>query len=196
MSRIKVGAGVRWLKWTIILLAFGFVSFVASIEVTDYLEEDNRFCIACHLHEDIFKNFMTDAPRMVALAGAHLHKGEVKCIDCHIGATHTDKLIVKAMAGWDTVQYFIGNFKEPDHLRFPLGDRTCLKCHTDGGQSKTRAGAFHNDPNHRNMHFECVTCHQSHPVRDPSVLFLEEAIVRPVCHECHKEDSGEGSGEG
>jgi hypothetical protein len=187
---------VRWLKWTAILLAFGFVSFVASIEVTDHLEEDNRFCIACHLHEDIFKNFMTDTPRLVALAGAHLHKGEVKCIDCHIGATHTDKLIVKAMAGWDTVQYFMGNFKEPDHLRFPLGDRTCLKCHTDGGQSKTRAGAFHNEPNHRNMHFECVGCHQSHPVRDPSVLFLEEAIVRPVCHECHKEDGGEESGEG
>ena len=83
------------------------------MEVTDYLEEDNHFCIACHLHEEIFKNFMTDTPRLVALAGAHLHKGEVKCIDCHIGATHTDKLIIKAMAGWDTVQYFIGNFKEP-----------------------------------------------------------------------------------
>ena len=30
----------------------------------------------------------------------------------------------------------------------------------------------------------------------PHILFLEEAIVRPVCHECHKEDSGEESGEG
>ena len=75
MSRIRVGAGVRWLKWTGVLLAFGFVSFVASMEVTDYLEEDNHFCIACHLHGDIFKNFMTDTPRLVALAGAHTTRG-------------------------------------------------------------------------------------------------------------------------
>lgn len=184
---------VRWLKWTGALLAFGFVSFVASMEVTDYLEQDNRFCIACHLHERTLENFLTDTPQLLTLAGAHHHKGEVKCIDCHIGATLTDKLIIKAIAGWDTVQYFVGNFKEPDHLRFPLGDRTCLKCHTDGGQSTTRAGAFHNDPNHRGMPFECVMCHQSHPVREAATMFLDQALVRPVCHECHTEDSGEGS---
>jgi hypothetical protein len=45
MSYIGVGMGVRWLKWTTVLLAFGFVSFVASMEITDYLEEDNQFCI-------------------------------------------------------------------------------------------------------------------------------------------------------
>src|SRR5262245_34589753 len=59
------GTGVRWLKWIGALLAFGFVSFVASMEVTDYLEEDNRFCISCHLHEQIFENFMTDTPQLV-----------------------------------------------------------------------------------------------------------------------------------
>jgi predicted CXXCH cytochrome family protein len=183
---------VRWLKWMVALLAFGVVGFVASVEVTDHLEEDNNFCIACHLHEEKFKDFMTDVPRLVVLAGAHHHKGEVKCIDCHIGATFGDKLVIKAIAGWDTVQYFVGNFKEPDHLRFPLGDRMCLKCHTDGGQSTTRAGAFHNEANHRDMAFECVKCHQSHPVRDPATLFLDQTIVRPVCQECHNEDSGEG----
>lgn len=183
---------MRWLKWTGALIAFGFVSFVASVEVTDHLEEDNRFCISCHLHEQILENFMTDTPQLVALSGAHHHKGEVKCIDCHIGATLTDKVIIKAIAGWDTVQYFVGNFKEPEHLRFPLGDRTCLKCHPDGGQSQTRTGAFHNYSTHRNMRFECVVCHQSHPVRDPSTFFLEQAIVRPVCQECHKVDSDEG----
>ena len=182
---------MHWLKWTGGLLAFGFVSFVASVEVTDRLEEDNRFCIACHLHERTLENFLTDTPTLVALAGAH-HQGEVKCIDCHIGATLTDKLIVKAIAGWDTLKYFSGRFKEPDHLRFPLGDRMCLKCHTDGGQSQTRAGAFHNEVNHRGMPFECVMCHQSHPRRDPATLFLEQTIVRPVCQECHTEDSGEG----
>jgi NapC/NirT cytochrome c family, N-terminal region len=188
---LEWGIYVRWLKWMAVLLAFGFVSFVASMEVTDYLEQDNRFCIACHLHEQILSNFLTETPQLVTLAGAH-HQGEVKCIDCHIGATFNDKLIVKAIAGWDTIQYFIGNFEEPDHLRFPLGDRTCLKCHTDGGQSEARADAFHNDPNHRNMPFECVACHQSHPKRDASTLFLEQTIVHPVCQECHREDSGEG----
>ena len=103
------------------------------------------------------------------------------------GGTATDKLIVKGIAGWDTVRYFVGTFKEPDHVRFPLGNRTCLKCHTDGGQSKTRANAFHNDLNHRNMRLVCVACHQSHPIRDPSTLFLDQTIVRPICQECHGE---------
>lgn len=183
---------MRWLKWTVTLLAIGFVSFVASMEVTDHLEEDNHFCIACHLHEAIFKNFMTDTPQLVTLAGAHLHKGEVKCIDCHIGASLSDKLVIKAIAGWDTVRYFVGDFREPDHLRFPLGDRTCLKCHTDGGQSQTRAGAFHNYSTHRNMRFECVACHQSHPVREVSTFFLDQVLVRPVCQECHRSENDEG----
>ena len=181
-----------WLvKWLGAALSLGFVSFVASVKVTDHLEQDNRFCIACHLHKEIFDNFLASTP-LVTMAGAHQHKGEIKCIDCHIGATVADKLIVKGIAGWDTVRYFLGDFKEPDHLEHPLGDRTCLKCHTDGGQSKTRAAAFHNDRNHRNMRFECITCHQSHPTRDPATLFLEQTVVRPVCQGCHKEQSGEG----
>ncbi|MGH8056224.1 MAG: NapC/NirT family cytochrome c [Candidatus Entotheonellia bacterium] len=173
-------------------LSAGFISFMASVEVTDYLEQDNRFCISCHLHERILENFLTHTPQLLTMAGAHQHKGQVKCIECHIGATVRDKLIIKGIAGWDTVRYFLGDFKEPDHLRFPLGDRTCLKCHTDGGQSPTRSGAFHNEPNHRAMRFECVACHQSHPVRDATTLFLDESIVRPVCRECHTEDSSEG----
>ena len=183
---------MRWLKWTGALLAIGFVSFIAAMEVTDHLEEDNHFCIACHLHEEIFKNFITDTPQLVALAGAHLHKGEVKCIDCHIGATHSDKLIIKAIAGWDTVQYFVGNVSEPDHLRFPLGDRMCLKCHTDGGQSRTRTGAFHNYSTHRNLRFACAACHQSHPTREATTFFLDQAVVRPICQECHRVESDEG----
>jgi nitrate/TMAO reductase-like tetraheme cytochrome c subunit len=183
---------VRWLKWAGGLLALGLVSFVASVEVTDHLEEDNRFCIACHLHEDIFKNFTTDTPQVVTLAGAHFRKGEVKCIDCHIGATFSDKIVIKAIAGWDTMQYFLGNFQEPDHLRFPLRDPTCLKCHRDGGQSQTRSGAFHNYSTHRDMRFECVVCHQSHPVRDASTFFLDQAIVQPVCQECHPVKNDEG----
>lgn len=181
-----------WLKWIGIACAVGVVSFIGSVEVTDYLEQDNRFCVACHLHEPILDNFLTTTPAPVTLAGAHQHKGEVKCIECHIGATVTDKLIVKGIAGWDTIRYFLGNYQEPDHLRFPLGDRTCLKCHPDGGQSKTRSGAFHNDPNHRQMRVECVACHQSHPVRDAGTLFLDQSLVKPVCHQCHTEESEEG----
>ncbi len=180
-----------WVKWLGAALAFGIVSFLASVKVTDYLERDNRFCIACHLHEQILDNFLTSTP-LVTMAAAHYDKGEVKCIDCHEGATVTDKLIVKGIAGWDTVRYFAGSFKEPDHLLYDLGDRTCLKCHTDGGQSKTRLDAFHNDPNHQRMRSECGACHQSHPVRDQGTLFLDQAIVRAVCRECHKETGGGG----
>jgi len=156
--------------------------------ITDHLEEDNQFCIACHLHEKKFSAFHPVQGQWVTLAAAHNLEGDrqVKCIDCHIGATVTDKLIIKAIAARDTVAYFAGAFQEPTYLRYALGTRTCLKCHPTGGQNPGQANAFHNAPYHARMPLVCYDCHSVHPEASVATRFLRESTVQPLCDSCHK----------
>lgn len=180
---------VRWL--TLLLVGgplLGAAAFWGGMVVTDVLEERNTFCIACHLHEQKFAELHPMEGQLRTLAAAHNIQGDknVKCIDCHIGATFQDKLVIKALAARDTVTYLFGTFTEPTRLTFALGTRTCLKCHADGGQQPTQDNAFHNAPHHRNMPALCYECHTVHPTSSPATRFLRQVAVKPVCDQCHQ----------
>jgi predicted CXXCH cytochrome family protein len=180
-------------RWLPLLLAgvplLGAAAFGGGIVITDRLEEDNTFCTACHLHEKKFTEFHPQQGKQITLAAAHNLEGDknVKCIDCHIGATVTDKMVIKAIAARDTVAYFVGAFQEPTHLRYALGTRTCLKCHLTGGKNPAREDAFHNTPDHANMPLLCYECHTVHPTASVETRFLREQTVKPLCQDCHKE---------
>ena len=167
----------RWLPLLLVgLPLLGAAAFGGGIVVTDHLEEDNTFCTACHLHEKKFTEFHTVEGKRVTLAAAHNLEGDknVKCIDCHIGATVTDKMIIKALA-------------EPTHLHYALGTRTCLKCHPTGGTNPERENAFHNASHHTKMPLLCYECHTVHPTASVETRFLREQTVKPLCDSCHKE---------
>jgi nitrate/TMAO reductase-like tetraheme cytochrome c subunit len=184
MRRIR-----RWLPLLLVsLLLLGAVTFGAGVVVTDYLEQNNTFCTACHLHEKKFTEFHLVEGKHITLAAAHNIAGvkNVKCIDCHIGATVHDKMVVKAIAARDTVAYFLGAFEEPTHLRYALGNRTCLKCHHTGGQNPEQEKAFHNDPYHAKLPLICYECHTVHPVASVETRFLQRQIVQPLCDDCHR----------
>lgn len=185
----------------------GVIGFAAGAAITDRLEQNDRFCIACHrpekpLHEEVYKAFHSVGGKVITLAGAHKARGAtnlprrspwigevygpVKCIDCHIGADRKDYLIIKAMAAWDTAKWVFGTYKDPETLRYPLGDRTCLKCHPDGGQNLKVEKAFHNAPYHRDPRNGCSDCHRSHLEAPAETRFLQAAIVKPLCDQCHQ----------
>lgn len=183
---------VRRRVWAVsLLVACGVVSFLAGVEVTDRLEQDDRFCIACHVPRmiQIYENSQPVAGRAATLAGVHV-KRQVKCIECHIGATIQDKVIIKAIAAKDTVKYFSGLFKDVQSLSYPLGDRTCLKCHPEGGQNPQRADAFHNAPYHRDPRNQCSDCHRSHVEAPAEARFLPRDTVKLLCDSCHMEVMG------
>lgn len=188
-------------------MAAGVVGFAAGTGITDRLEQDDRFCLACHrpeqpLHEEVYRTFHPVDGTVVTLAGAHKAGGatnlprrspwigevygSVKCIDCHIGAGRKDYLIIKAIAAWDTGKWLVGAYKDPETLRYSLGDRTCLKCHSDGGQNPEVEDAFHNAPYHRDPRNACSDCHRSHLEAPAETRFLERARVKPLCDECHQ----------
>jgi hypothetical protein len=178
-------------RWWLLLVGvplLGAAAFAAGIVITDHLEEDNTFCTSCHLHEEKFAQFHPVQGQRLTLAAAHNLEGDenVKCIACHIGATTTDKLIIKALAARDTVAYFLGTFQEPTHLRYDLGNRTCLKCHPTGGQDPEVEKAFHNDPYHAKMPLLCYQCHTVHPPASMATGFLRQQTVQPLCDDCHR----------
>lgn len=168
-------------------------AFTAGIAITDHLEQDNDFCIACHLsagkplHQDKFTTFFRVDEEVTTLAAAHYvgEKESFKCVDCHNGATVGDKLLIKAQAARDTFAYFLGTFQEPDHMRFALGNRLCLKCHATGGQNPEKKKAFHNASYHTDLPLACYECHTVHPQASPDTRFLRRQTVRPLCDRCH-----------
>jgi predicted CXXCH cytochrome family protein len=92
-------------------------------------ERDDRFCVACHLHDEKFERLT--ASSTADLAGLHHNKKpEIGCIACHGGADLDMRLRVWTVAGIDTLKFLVGRYREPDHMRLPLRDAECRHCHT------------------------------------------------------------------
>ena len=180
----------RWLPLLLVgLPLLGAAAFGGGIVVTDHLEENNTFCTACHLHEKKFTEFHPVQGKRVTLAAAHNLEGEknVKCIDCHIGATVTDKMVIKALAARDTVAYFVGAFQEPTHLRYASRDTYVPQVSSHRRQNPKQENAFHNASHHTKMPIVCYECHTMHPTASAETRFLREQTVKPLCDTCHKD---------
>jgi nitrate/TMAO reductase-like tetraheme cytochrome c subunit len=175
--------------------------------VTDRLEQDDDFCNACHLSEDvplhieIRRDF--DASPAASLASAHgaaraAHRddGAFRCIDCHGGAGAFGRARVKALAAKDAFSYVIGHFEEPRSMRWPLRDEDCRACHASfedvdtgrWGEQAFHALAVHN----ARLGVDCVECHLAHATDvDAGAAYLHTAGVRAQCARCHSEFSEE-----
>ena len=172
--------------------------------VSDALERDNDFCNACHLasgeplHLAVREGF--DAAPARTLAGAHgaaLLPGSdegpraFRCIDCHGGVGPVGKLRVKVLAAKDAFWWAVGDFEEPEGMRWPLWDEDCSQCHPDFDvkAGPDRDPAFHDLAVHNvELGVDCVECHRSHE-RGANVdaWFLKPATVRQQCSRCHAE---------
>lgn len=158
-------------------------------------EQDDRFCIACHLHEEKFTRFRAPAPS--DLAGAHhLAKKSLRCIDCHGGADLGMGLRVRAVAGLDTVRFLTGRYREPEQMRLPLRDQECKQCHNpivpprpveQEEMSEGRGDSYHEINEHRTVKTPCVDCHTSHTQGEARFDFVDRNRITPICRDCHKE---------
>jgi len=182
--------------------------FLAGLVVK---ERDDRFCVACHLHEEKFKRFTARASS--DLAGFHRRKDTtVGCIACHGGATALTRATVWTVAGFDTLRFLVGAYDEPTRMRVALGDADCARCHTPILAPRVRASMGASDPSteasrgvepqdegnsetnyhairdHGPVNVRCVRCHTSHTTdSDEQSRFISRSTVQPVCRECHKE---------
>ena len=174
-------------------LLTGAVAGPLSWAISDRLEARNDFCVSCHLdwrplHETKHEAFGT-APPPNLVASHRASQPAFRCIDCHGGASFSNKLRVKLVAARDAARYALGLYAEPEHMRHPLWDEDCRQCHER--YDPERDDDFHATADHNafDFAFRCVECHRSHPVEGVSeaFAFLDRAIVLPLCGECHEE---------
>ena len=178
-------------------------------------ERDNRFCVSCHLHDDKFLRLT--ASEATDLAGFHhLKKAEVGCIGCHGGADPLMRAKVWTVAGFDTLRFLAGTYREPTHMRLPLRDAECRRCHTPilgrpvssssvataakpiettdesvaaEGETEGRGGtSYHAIREHDTVRIACVRCHTSHTTdANAADKFLSRPRITAICRDCHKQ---------
>ncbi len=186
----------RTLGWIVVALVGAAVFttlFLVALAVT---ERNNNFCVACHLHEEKFKRFVS-TPHS-DLTGPH-HAKDVRCIDCHGGADLPMQLRVWTHAAHDAALFVIGRYREPDFMHVQLRPKECTQCHTpivrnapalSAEQEEAmegRAGnTYHLIRPHDTVRITCVRCHTSHTTDgDPKGQFVARGRVQPICRECH-----------
>lgn len=181
-------------------------AFLAGLTVK---ERDNRFCVACHLHEEKFGRLIAVPAR--DLAGLHhQRKAAIGCIACHGGADPAMHARILAVAGVDTLRFLVGAYAEPTRMRLRLRDAECRQCHTPiraaapgappvaardeaavaaEAETEGRADAsYHAIREHETVRIACSRCHPSHATDAGAAQhFIARARVRPICHECHRE---------
>lgn len=191
-------------------IAIGLAGVVAAASAgwltTDALEANNDFCTACHLptgsvlHLELRESF--DAQPVHDLAGVHgaskreyeFGAREFRCIDCHGGVGLVGRAKVKLLAARDAMVWVMGDFDEPDHMEYPLGEADCRQCHrkfaldvaADAGIEFVR---FHGNSVHNvDLGVVCVECHTVHAGGDDKATFYLDAMsVRQQCARCHSE---------
>jgi predicted CXXCH cytochrome family protein len=215
---MMAGALVRRLAVSVATIIGVFILATLFLAGLAAKEHDDRFCVACHLHDEKFERLTASSAS--DLAGLHHNKkAEVGCIACHGGADLDMRLRVWTVAGIDTLKFLVGRYREPDHMRLPLRDLECRQCHTpvlklatapktseatraiDPADDSTfameattegRAGtSYHAIREHDTVKVKCITCHVSHVTgSDATHRFIVRARVAPVCRECHKQMEG------
>lgn len=186
------GGPVRRRVWAVVLASAGVATPPLGWVVSDRLESDSRFCVACHrpdgarLHGEKFEEF-TNEPVTSLVAAHRSAEPEFRCIDCHGGTGPLGRLRVKTVAARDAVRYLLGAFHEPDRMRHPLWDEDCASCHTT--YRPERDDAFHAFAVHNvDLPHPCVECHVAHASEgSPDLAFLSREVVLPVCRNCHEE---------
>ena len=198
MPRGEAGA---WLAGAAVL-ALGLGLSLGFGGVLYQKERDDRFCVACHLHEDKFTRFQA-RPSATDLAGAHhISHQPVRCIDCHGGANLGMMARVWAIAGVDTVRFLAGSYEEPSRMRLRLRDAECRQCHDpivrvtleQEEAQEGRGDSFHAITQHRTVRTACIACHTSHTVGEKRLQFIERRTVLPICRTCHEGLGEEVSG--
>lgn len=165
-------------------------------------EQDDRFCVSCHLHEEKFVRFQA-RPSATDLVGAHhVSRQAVRCIDCHGGADFRMRLRVWGVALADTVRFLAGRYQEPIKMRLPFRNAECQQCHDpiirmtleEEAATEGRGDSYHAIAEHRTVRTACIACHTSHTPGEKRLQFIDRKLVLPLCRACHETIGEEVSG--
>src|SRR5215475_1500421 len=162
------------------LLALGVLLSIAGVAIVKVKDEDNRFCIDCHLHRTIFRTMVEPPPSTLAAAHFHARRRDghpERCFTCHSGEGVVGWSQVTLLSGWDAARWVLGDRHEPTRMRLPLANDACLKCHAAevrGTKDQEETVKYHELSSHRGVKLPCVSCHVVHTPGNRAKLFLDD----------------------
>ena len=170
----------------------------AAVGLVKHQDQDNRFCVACHLHEALSRKTFEPEPR--TLAAAHYRAAgpghPERCFTCHSGEGVRGWTQVTLLSAWDAARWVAGDRHQPDSMRLKLENPACLKCHAadlrrTGRSVRGMAQAeYHRLTEHRGVRTPCVACHTAHTEGEKPKDFMADAVVRRECARCHPNGLG------
>ena len=181
------------MRWVLLI---GVMLAVAAVVFVKHQDEDNRFCISCHLHQRHFDQMVARDP--TDLAAAHFRAAgpghPERCFTCHSGEGVVGWSQVTLLSAWDASRWVLGDHHEPGAMRLPLANDACLKCHAShvrGTKNEDETAKFHELANHRGVSTACVACHVTHRIGARRRNYLDDTIVRRQCQGCHRDLNSE-----
>jgi predicted CXXCH cytochrome family protein len=171
----------------IALIAIG----VVTTAFVKHKDEDNQFCVSCHLHQEHMDG-MTKMPAGTLAAAHHAAQDgsghPERCFTCHSGEGVVGWTQVTVLSAWDAGRWVLGDRHEPTTMRLPITSQACLKCHADDLRKLPRDETrFHGLSDHRRVGIPCVSCHRVHDAGPKNNDFLDNANVRTQCQRCHRD---------
>jgi hypothetical protein len=193
--------------WTASLLGLSAI----AVGYVKHQDQDNRFCVSCHLHEAHYRD--TIAMPASTLSAAHFrapadsaragddppHRATAhpeRCFTCHSGEGVMGWTQVTVLSAWDAARWVLGDRHEPVAMRLPIANAACLKCHPKalrGTMTAEETSSYHELTQHRAVTTPCVACHVVHARGATAQRYLDPVIVRARCQTCHRDLEGAGA---
>ncbi len=166
---------------------------IGGVGVALALENQDAFCAACHTEPEVRYYQQSIESNPTTLAAFHTQK-QTACIDCHSASGLLGRGAGLSQGAHDLASFLSGAYNRPAITTSPLGDDSCLKCHTNAvaqrsDQTEAMNGHYHaflprwqaQDPNAGH----CTTCHTAHSQGAANLQFMNEGQVAKVCDACH-----------
>lgn len=171
---------------------------IAGIGGALALENQDAFCASCHTQPETAYFERSTLANATDLAAFHSKK-ETHCIDCHTASGTFGRASGLSQGAHDLANFIRGAYHSPAVTTNPLGDDSCVKCHSkiyDRPSGAGKAGTNHYhfyllewqaaDPNAA----RCASCHTPHTTALASLRFMNQGKVGQLCEDCHTALSG------
>ncbi len=190
---------MRRLAFAFIIASVGAVVLgIGGIGIALGLENQDAFCASCHTQPESIYVQRSSQARASDLASYHT-KQKTNCIDCHSGSGMLGRADGLKQGLHDFMNFVRGNYHSPAVTTNPLGDDSCVKCHTKIYERPPGAGKA--GTNHYHFYLprwrqaepstpRCIACHAPHANGVESLKFMNQGKVGQLCENCHDALSG------
>ena len=159
-------------RWLLILLAAGFIFFVAAGAGFQVVNSQPWFCNSCHEMNFYYGTWQTSR-----------HAASARCLDCHAEPGVAGFIQEKVRGAEQVIAHFRGNYPLPIRILIRVKNAQCIACHPDPAALRDKDRTA-NHAVHLEKGVLCADCHSrlihaNTAINEPKIVTLQK------CESCH-----------